>query len=181
MQETSANPVQVHIATQTQETPSNQQSPQVNPALPTDKPKSSLKKVLIIMIAVLVFIGLVFAGFYFYRIQNIKKRDGQRKADITRIQGALEQYKNDTSNAKYYPTVLNSSTLEKTGYVAKIPTDPINTDSYIYTYIGSPSPCAGGCTGYTLTACLENKNDKAENTTDPIAPCTTRNYKVSKP
>src|SRR3989344_3432900 len=174
MQETNANPVQVHIATQTQETLRPQPSTPTNPPAVSDKSHGAFKKILIILILVSVIIGLVFAGFYIYKSQNIKKRDGQRKADIKRIQGALEIYKSATLNTQYYPTVLNSSTLIETGYIANIPTDPVNSGSFIYMYIGSPSPCAGGCTGYTLTACLENKNDKGKNTTDPIAPCTTR-------
>lgn len=143
-------------------------------------PKKLLKKMLIIIILVMVLIGLILVGFNLYKVQQIKKRDQQRKADITRIQGALEIYKSGTLNARYYPTVLISSTLEETGSIPIIPTDPLNTEAYVYTYIGSPSPCAGGCIGYTLTACLENKNDKEKNTTSPIAPCTTRSYQVSK-
>ena len=181
MQETNASPAQFQIAIPTQETPRPQPSVPVSPPPAGDKPHGAFKKILIILILVLVIIGLVFAGFYLYKLQQIKKRDQQRKADITRIQGALENYKSATLNAQYYPTVLNTSTLEETGFIPKIPKDPINTSSYIYTYIGSPSPCAGGCTGYTLTACLENKNDKGENTTSPIAPCTTRSYQVTNP
>lgn len=180
MQEINADSVQVHIATPTQETPSLQPSAPVSPPPANNKPHGAFKKILIILILVLVIIGLVFAGFYLYKIQQIKKRDQQRKADITRIQGALEIYKSATLNARYYPTILNSSTLEETGSIPIIPTDPLNTEAYVYTYIGSPSPCAGGCIGYTLTACLENKNDKGENTQDPIAPCTTRTYKIVK-
>jgi len=181
MQEINANPVQVHIATQTQEAPQPQPSAPTNPPSTIDKPKSSFKKILIILIALLVIISLIFTGIFFYRNQKIKIRDSQRKTDITRIQGALEIYKSATLNAKYYPTVLNSSTLEKTGSIPNIPKDPINNDPYIYTYIGSPSPCAGGCSGYTLTACLENKNDKGKNTAPPKSPCTTRTYQVSGP
>ena len=180
MQETSANPVQVHIATQTQNTPRPQPLAPTNPPSTIDKPKSSFKKILIILIALFVISSLIFTGIFFYRNQKIKIRDSQRKTDITRIQGGLEIYKSATLNAQYYPTVLNSSTLEKTGSIPNIPKDPINNDPYIYIYIGSPSPCAGGCSGYTLTACLENKNDKEKNTTSPIAPCTTRSYIISK-
>ena len=140
-----------------------------------------LKKILIISAALLVIAGLVVFGFYWNNLQNIKERDAKRKSDLVIIQQALEKYKQDTLNAQYYPTALTPTTLLKPGYVSKIPTDPNNISPFLYTYQGTPTGCVINCTGYTLTACLENKNDKEENTTDPIAPCTTRSYQVSKP
>ena len=142
-----------------------------------------LKKILIISAALLVIAGLVVFGFYWSNLQNIKERDAKRKSDLVIIQQALEKYKQDTLNAQYYPSAITANTLEKRAYLAKFPTDPKNSSPYVYNYQGLPKGCAatGACTDYTLTACLENKNDKEENTTDPIAPCTTRSYQVSKP
>ena len=151
------------------------------PTLQQSPKRKLLKKILIISAALLVIAGLVVFGFYWNNLQNIKERDAKRKSDLVIIQQALEKYKQDTLNAQYYPTALTPTTLLKPGYVSKIPTDPNNISPFLYTYQGTPTGCVINCTGYTLTACLENKNDKEENTTDPIAPCTTRSYQVSKP
>ena len=151
---------------------------------PLQPPKGKLlKKILIIAIALIFIAGLAIFGFYWNNLQNIKERDAKRKSDLVIIQQALEIYRQDTLNALYYPSALTANTLEKRAYLAKFPTDPENSSPYIYNYQGLPKGCAatGACTGYVLTACLENKNDKGEKTTSPVAPCTTRSYQISKP
>src|SRR3990167_7305439 len=148
---------------------------------PLQPPKGKLlKKILIIAIALIFIAGLAIFGFYWSNIQNIKERDTKRKSDFVIIQKSLEIYKQDTLNDQYYPTALTLTTLLKPGYVSKIPTDPNNISPFLYTYQGTPAGCVIDCTGYTLTACLEKKNDKGENTIDPVAPCTTRSYIISK-
>src|SRR3989344_1827392 len=78
MQETSANPVQVHIATQTQNTPRPQPLAPTNPPSTIDKPKRSFKKILIILIALFVISSLIFTGIFFYRNQKLKIRASKK-------------------------------------------------------------------------------------------------------
>ncbi|MEK7504509.1 MAG: type II secretion system protein [Patescibacteria group bacterium] len=69
-------------------------------------------------------------------------RDGRRKADIESIRSALEIYRSDNS---VYPANLN---LLTPSYVTTIPTDPVATQSYVYS-------CTPPCYSYTLCATLE--------------------------
>ena len=169
--------------------PNEQKSPEIeqNPIQATNQNSHSFtktsprKKILIIIIVFVSILSLTAGLFYFYRLQNIKNRDNQRKADIASIKSALEKYSRETQEQKHYPSAITPTTLEKRNYIEKIPTDPKNVSPYLYTYRTTPSGCSIDCTGYTLTACLENKNDKGNNTTDPLAPCTTRSHIVSTP
>lgn len=164
--------------------PGTVEAPETN--LPTqsgssDQPSGrNIKKILIIILAVLVLIILIITAIFIYKSRPVKKRDAQRKTNIAAIQHALEKSRADSLNNTYYPSAITPTTLEKEGYIVKIPTDPKNNSPFVYSYIASPIACTTKCTGYTLTACLENKNDKEENTTSPIAPCTTKTYKISK-
>lgn len=116
---------------------------------------------LIELIIVVVIIGilstLVMANFVGIRGRI---RDGQRKSDLNQIKTALEIYHNDFGE---YPS-SSVFTLDSTRcgdsfaqggnvYLQKIPCDPINDQSYKYTYT-TPD----GST-YELVACLENIKD----------------------
>jgi len=160
----------------TTQTQTQRQEP-IQATLPTSQGKF-LKIVLVTIVAFALTAALITAGLYLNKVQNIKKRDAKRKSDIKVIQEGLEIYRQDTLDAYYYPTAASPYTLEKGGYLAKFPQDPNNVSPYVYNYQPLPAGCIGNCTGYNLTACLENKNDKGENTTDPIPPCTTRSYKI---
>ena len=173
------NPVQVQIANPTQQDSNVQALNQNNPPPPESKPRGILKKILIILILIFVLIGVGLASYYYYDIQKTKKRDVQRKTDLKTIAGGLEEHKQKTQNQLYYPSVITENTMIKTGFLTRIPSDPKGGSPYTYT--ASPIGCIINCTGYTLTVCLENKNDKGENTQDPLTPCTTRSYQVSKP
>ena len=140
----------------------------------------NIKKILIIILAVLTLIIMIITAIFIYKRQPIKHRDAQRKTNFAAIQIALENSRADSLNNTYYPSAITTATLENPGYIVKIPTDPKNISPFVYTYIASPTACTSKCTGYTLTGCLENKNDKEKNTTNPIAPCTTRSYRISK-
>ena len=140
----------------------------------------NIKKILIIILAVLAIIITIITAIFIYKTQPIKRRDAQRKTDFAAIQIALDNSRADSLNNTYYPSAITTATLENPSYIVKIPTDPKNISPFVYTYIASPATCTSKCTGYTLTVCLENKNDKGKNTTSPIAPCTTRSYQVSK-
>lgn len=71
-------------------------------------------------------------------------RDGRRKADLESIRSALEIYRSDVGG---YPANLN---LLVPNYTATLPTDPVATQSYVYT-----PTCPSVCTSYTLCATLE--------------------------
>lgn len=149
-------------------------------------PTTPLKKIIITIVVILVLAGLVLVGVYFYKLQGAKKRDSQRKADLDAIKQALELYKADTQDNQYYPGSIGSGgatgpLVSPVQYIKSVPVDP--KTATVYAYAAAPSGCLllGTCTEFTLTACLENKNDKGENTTEPIPPCETRSYQVTHP
>ena len=65
------------------------------------------------------------------RSQILKGNDARRKADIARIQVAVEEYEKDND---CYPTtvVCGSSNQEITPYLKEVPCDPITKQSYAY-------------------------------------------------
>ena len=88
-------------------------------------------------------------------IINYLLRDIKRKNDLRRIQAALEKYKED--NGKYPILITDSKDYNfleplKNGYLSDIPKDPGLV--YYYRY----EPVDGK--DYTLTAVLENQDDK---------------------
>ncbi len=108
---------------------------------------------LIELLVVIAIIGILSAILMsnFIGVRQ-RARDGQRKSDLRQIQSALELYRSDIGT---YPASLpacNNGTFSSGGstYMAKVPCDPLNSSSYVYSQSGS---------GYTLKACLENTND----------------------
>lgn len=97
-----------------------------------------------------------------------RARDGKRKADISQIQAALEQYRSDQGA---YPTSLTpcgTSLLSPDGtvtYIQKISCDP-SSDNSSYYNSGNYYYTSSGAT-YTLAACLENTADSQGTTTSP--------------
>ena len=115
-------------------------------------------------------------------LQLKKARDGTRKSDLRVIQSALEIYRTDqrcypqVSPCADLPACTNALTVGGSTYLQKIPCDP-KGGSYTYTPSGN---------GYTLYACLENKNDKDKDADDGAAEdlCTTEDvvsYTVRSP
>lgn len=115
-----------------------------------------------------------------------RARDGQRKADLSQMQAALEQYRADVGS---YPSSVPScgGQVANAGviYMQKIPCDPSGGTYYnsgSYYFYGSGS-------SYTITACLENTNDSQGTSTAPTgnpSGCTTNNgsgfyYTVANP
>ncbi len=89
-----------------------------------------------------------------------RARDAQRKSDLKQVQNALELYK-DGQATLGYPAALPTPGQPFTGtdsdggtitYLRKMPGDPIGTYPYVYNQTSNIT--------YTLTACLENKNDR---------------------
>jgi prepilin-type N-terminal cleavage/methylation domain-containing protein len=103
-------------------------------------------------------------------VREIKRgNDSRRKADLTKIQSALELYRYDNSN---YPTSPSPGLSALTGstpkYLETIPSDPVSGNP-AYVYTASPSGCNNStnpCLGYTLYACLENTSDPQRDDVD---------------
>lgn len=91
-----------------------------------------------------------------------KGRDARRLSDIKQLQLALELYYDANG---HYPVALSSSTLVTPGYIAAIPTDPSDGNSYSYAAVG-----ASACTSYHLGATLETAGHSAfDSDTDACA------------
>jgi len=147
---------------------------------------------LIELLVVIAIIGILasFAIASFTSAQA-KGRDSRRKSDLDAIKKALELVKTDSTGDSWYPnctTGLPACTLESASstspnlsatYIKSIPKDPTGT---YYLYI--PNGCTGSstCSGYSLTACLENANDR-QGTFPGTSPCTASqaNYTVTNP
>ncbi len=141
-----------------------------DPALSAERGEQRLKLTrgftLIELLVVIAIIGilstLLLANF---NAARERARDAQRKHDIDQIVKALEIYKNDQVIPSYpatdsFPTC--GSALQNGGqtYMAKVPCDPLNTGSYVYTYTRG----ADDVLTYTIVACLENAADKDKDT-----------------
>ena len=118
------------------------------------------------LLVVISIIGVLAAlGVASYSGAQVRARDAKRKSDFDAIKKALQIYKNDTSNASYYPSCPASGGCNPNGttpllaptYIAQVPSDP-KDPSFVYSYV--PSGCSGtNCTGYYLQTCLENSNE----------------------
>ena len=103
---------------------------------------------LMIVVAIIgILASVVLASL---KTARTKARDTRRIADIKQIQLALELYF-DANRA--YPTAINVANLVTPGYIAVIPTDPIGSTAYAYSYDPAASP-----TRYHLGAGLEENN-----------------------
>ena len=128
------------------------------------------------MIELLVVISIIgilasFAIASFNSAQQ-KGRDAKRKADLDALQKALELYKGDTTGGANYPLALTSLTAST--YIKSIPTDP-NPTTRGYSYLATAT------IAYTMTACLENKNDPQRDTAATATGCTQASYTLNNP
>jgi general secretion pathway protein G len=83
-------------------------------------------------------------------------RDTTRKADLRNLSTKMEEYFKDKGA---YPGAL--SDLTTGGYITTLPQDPKTKADYTYT--PTPAGCttaAGDCTSFSISATLENENDK---------------------
>lgn len=95
-------------------------------------------------------------------LQIKRANDAKRKANISKIQTALELFRSD--NSAYPPTSIGLTALYQgtPQYLPKSPNgDPKSTDMYYYTAspVGCDNAAGGICTTYTLITCLENTAD----------------------
>ncbi len=157
---------------------------------------------LIELLVVIAIIGIL-AAFVVASFTSAQKRgrDSRRKSDLNALSKALELAKTDSISSRYYPYCFfaNIDTCPPAGtnpsldptYIKKVPKDPKNDSEYVstnndYQYIISPSGCGNlnTCTGYTLTACLENDNEQLSlNVIANDGTCATRTkmFRVSNP
>jgi len=100
-----------------------------------------------------------------------KARDTQRKTDLRAVQKGLEEYFVSYST---YPSALSALTVGNPPIMKAVPTDPLNTGVYVYTYTAGT-----GNSSYTLKGCLENGSDTGQYTNNDSA-CTgsTRNFQL---
>lgn len=123
-----------------------------------------------IVIVITIIAILAVTALIAYRYQTGKAIDAQRKADLARIQVAVEEYEKD-HNCYPAPQLLNCN--PGTGlqpYMEKIPCDPVSKASYYYDY--DTNVCS---TWYRIYA---NLNDTSGT---PIGPNGAFNYYASSP
>lgn len=109
------------------------------------------------LMVVLVIVGVTSTGgAVVWQSSQAKARDATRKADLSDIKIALEEYYNDS---RCYPAEVKLSTCggsELAPYIKTMPCDPRTDDPYLYKPL-SPNQCRG----YRLYAQLENDKDDA--------------------
>ena len=146
---------------------------------------------LIELLVVITILGLLMAlAFASYSKAQQKTRDSRRKQDLTAIQKALELARQDSPGGFYFPCPASCpgtnvapptmlSVANPTPYISAIPTDPVTTNPYLYTVPGtgtcntSQAWPNGGCTSYTLSACIENSSDQDPKITTDSTACPT--------
>lgn len=89
-----------------------------------------------------------------------KGRDARRVADLKQLQLALELYY-DANGA--YPAAISVANLVTPGYIATIPTDPLDQVAYPYDAVGTP------VTSYNIGANIEDSSNSALDTDADIA------------
>ncbi len=105
------------------------------------------------LLIVIVIIGILIALVLPNLINGpIRARDVRRKEDLNAISSGLEQYYNDN---QAYPAAM--ADLTAGSYLKEVPKDPRSNADYTYTALPATGP---PYTSFTLTATLENKNDK---------------------
>ncbi len=114
---------------------------------------------LIEVLITMAIIGMLYSiSIYGVKTARARARDGERIADLNRVQGVLVQY---YSIEKTYPTSNNVYTddlnvLKTEKYLTALPVDPINNGENIYSYYNSSD-------NFALRAKMEAGNAKAKN------------------
>ncbi len=141
--------------------------------------KSNIKKLsqkgftIVELLIVIVIIGIL-AALVFVQFNNTqsKARDAERKADLRQLAGKLAEANAEDGSYPLGDVTSLCTTLE--GVPADTCEDPQASGAYTYTpqVVGTPTTTctvAGDCTGYTLTATLENEEGTPPSTTYTVA------------
>ena len=95
---------------------------------------------LVELLIVIAIIGiLISVGLASFRRAQTQTRDGQRKADLENIGGALEQYYSDYN---MYPANLSDLTSGPRVYLKAVPQDPSTATAYGAANYINPNPQA---------------------------------------
>ncbi|MBU4351268.1 prepilin-type N-terminal cleavage/methylation domain-containing protein [Candidatus Parcubacteria bacterium] len=100
---------------------------------------------LIELLVVIAVIGLL-ASIVLVSMGGARKkaRDSKRQADIRQIGTAMELYYSDAE--AYLSTAAGANTVTVIGtYMLKVPTDPTNSGSYLYTWIANAADLQKYC------------------------------------
>lgn len=110
------------------------------------------------LLVVISIIGLL-SSIILVQVQSSRSRarDAERESEIKSIQNALAIYVVNKGNYPIYSGALNgldlvSTELRDNDAVSQIPTDPINSGNYIYSYVSADGAA------YTLTYYLETNS-----------------------
>lgn len=139
---------------------------------------------LIELLVVIAVIG-VLATVLIVVIDPVKQlqraRDTKRKADVAKIQQALEMYRSDTGGYPDATSLQNcgdSVDLQNNGvkYLTGVPCDPTTNSAYLYTPDSNTPPIS-----YTIVACLENSSDSQADKTKDSSCSTPASYTQTNP
>ena len=120
--------------------------------LPAGGQGFTLTEILIVIALIMLIALMILANI---RNQVSKAHDVQRKADLSKIQKAMEEYYNDAYT--YPPSVdafSNCGGTDLAPYLTKILCDPITKEPYYYV-LGTPT----AKDGYIICAQLQNRAD----------------------
>ncbi|QQG41397.1 MAG: prepilin-type N-terminal cleavage/methylation domain-containing protein [Candidatus Woesebacteria bacterium] len=127
---------------------------------------------LIVVMSIIAILAII--ALAYFRGQIFKGKDARRKADIQRIQVAVEEYEKDHNCYPLSQTVTCNPGTGLTPYLNKIPCDPSTNASYYYEYQDSVCP-----SWYRIYAKFENHLDSA--TVGWIGPNSAFDYIATSP
>jgi prepilin-type N-terminal cleavage/methylation domain-containing protein len=127
---------------------------------------------IIIVIAIIAL--LMVATFFFARSQYVKGRDARRKADMHKIQEAVEEYEKDHDCYPQPALVVCSPGTGLIPYLSKVPCDFATGENYFYE--NDNDACAKW---YRMFIFLDNQND--ESILSFAAPYTKYNFYLASP